>query len=90
MQTFYDIYLSLIILGMQIATTYSYIHSNATFPATPSTLLNPEIMDTVWVLRGYAYRWQIIMMMDTLTLSLCVISLMTKLRNIQAINLVLN
>ena len=42
-QTFFDVYISVIILGIQIANTFYYIHSSLHFQATPSELSDPDI-----------------------------------------------
>ena len=88
--TFQDVYLALIILAIQITNFVYYIMLHSRFPAEPKDLLKEEIANSFVNLRSISYRWQLIVLMDTVTISMCVLSLMTALRMISTINSVLN
>lgn len=60
------------------------------FIGTPDQFLDPEIMNEFHMLRGHAYRFQLIMLLDSMTLLLCVVNLMTILRKVAKIDHILN
>lgn len=85
-----DVYIALLILGMQLTNCLYWIMLHSKFPSEPNGLHDPEIIDTFINLRSVSYRWQLIILIDTVTTCLCVLSLMTALRKLKTIDLVLN
>lgn len=85
-QTFLDVYLAILILGIQIPNFVYYIMVHSTFPSTPHDLHEPDIANQFINLRSVSYRWQLIVLLDTSTVCLCVLSLMTNLRKIKTID----
>ena len=84
--TFFDIFLSMIILGCQMASIGYILMMHNTFPAKPDNFFDEEIRSQFFELRGYGYRFQLIMLLDTMTFFCCISNIMTILRKIQAVD----
>ena len=57
MMTFWDTWLSMIVIGLQIANISYIIHYNSTFVGTPQEFLKEETRTQFHLLRAYGYRW---------------------------------
>lgn len=80
----------MLILGIQIANITYIFQFGSNYIGTPDKFLDPEIMNEFHMLRGHAYRFQYIMLLDCSTLFLCVTNLMTILRKVDKIDHILH
>ena len=90
MMTFWDTWLSLIVLGLQIANSYYLIHYHSAFVGTPQTLLDEEIRSNFHLLRAFGYRWQLIMFIDSITVLCLIANLLTILRKSPVVNTIMS
>lgn len=88
--TFWDTYLSMFVLGLQISNSYYIIHYNTSFIATPQGLLDPDIRSRFFLLRAFGYRWQLMMFIDSFTVLCLMANLLTMIRKSTAVDTILN
>ena len=90
MMTFWDTWLSLIVLGLQMANSFYIVHYNSSFVGTPQELLKPETQSQFHLLRAFGYRWQLIMFIDSITVLCLVANLLTMLGKSKTVDTIMS
>lgn len=82
-QTFFDTYLSVSLLFLQISVLVHQFTQFSKFPTEPSTITDEDISSQFWLMRGFAYRFYQILFLDSLSLCVTFTNLLTLLRHIK-------